>query len=427
MAISMPAGPAAFRAIKDSLDVALLDDGDDVRRLALCVIAVAGLPLPPKRQIDALAETLSPDIFENPLNVFTQLLHVVTEQPTRPADMSEDVFLYRWMVAIRITFKIMTERFNLPELTHKRHKMRKVRDYRERLAKTMKERLYAAATGLPLPTSAAELKEIHEMDFFFHRAEAEVEGPLLPSDASSDVQQRPPDAAPPLPSDASSDVQRREPGGFVAFSGLGRRLGDDNVMTERAVQKIIPVDKAFLKELFSSEDALEAELLWKTLQEEMKEDMQEKDDDDEDDDEDEPPITVYAKVEGLYLDLGPMKFIHTALGDDVKLELVNRLNNLGMTYEDPEKWVLFRQMEPFKGKWPLADTHEEELHFLVRGVVAPPQETLYVPQDVRGSAESRLARGDIVHTHDGEPYVYDPAAYPYVGDEDEESRLNMLD
>jgi hypothetical protein len=365
----MPAGPAAFRAIKDSLEVALLDDGDDVRRLALCVIAVAGLPLPPKRQIDALAETLSPDIFENPLNMFTQALHVVTEQPTRPADMSEDVFLLRWMVAIRITFKIMTERFNLPELTHKRHKMRKVRDYRERLTKAMKERLYAAATGLPLPTSAAELKEIHEMDFFFHRAEAEVEGPLLPSDASS-------------------DVQRREPGGFVAFSGLGRRLGDDNVMTERAVQKIIPVDKAFLKELFSSEDALEAELLWKTLQEEMKEDMQEKDDDE--DDEDEPPITVYAKVEGLYLDLGPMKLIHTALGDDVKLELVNRLNNLGMTYEDPEKWVFFHQMEPFKGKWPLADTHEEELHFLVRGVVAPPQETLYVPQDVRDLAESRV-------------------------------------
>ena len=295
MAISMPAGPAAFRAIKDSLEVALLDDGDDVHRLALCVIAVAGLPLPPQRQIDALAETMSPDIFQNPLNMFTQALHVVTEQPTRPADMSDDVFLFRWMVAIRITFKIMTERFNLPELTHKRHKMRKVRDYRERLTKAMKERLYAAATGLPLPTSAAELKEIHEMDFFFHRAEAEVEGPLLPS-ASSDVQQRAPDAAPLLPSDASSDAQRREPGGFVAFSGLGRRLGDDNVMTERAVQKIIPVDKAFLKELFSSEDALEAELLWKTLQDEMKEDMQEEDDD-EDDNEDEPPIKVYAKVE----------------------------------------------------------------------------------------------------------------------------------
>lgn len=374
MAIPMPASPAAFRAIKDSLEVALADDGDDVYRLALCVIAVAGLPLPPQRQIDALAETLSPDIFESPLNMFTQALHVVTEQPTRPPDMSEDVFLFRWMVAIRITFKIMTERFNLPELTHKRHKMRKVREYRECLTKAMRERLYAAATGLPLPTSPAELKEIHEMDFFFHRAQEVGEGAT---------------GGPPLPSDASSDAQRREPGGFVAFSGLGRRLGDDNVMTERAVQKIIPVDKAFLKELFSSEDALEAELLWKTLQDEMKEDMQEEDDD-EDDNEDEPPITVYAKVEGLYLDLGPMKLNHAALGDDVKLEVMNRLNNLGMTYEDPETWVLCNQMDNFKGKWPLAATGEEELYFLVRGVVAPPQETLYVPQDVRDSAESRL-------------------------------------
>ena len=95
MAISMPASPAAFRAIKDSLDVELVDDGDDVRRLALCAIAVAGLPLPPQSQIDALAESLSPDIFESPLNMFTQALHAVTEQPTRPADMSEDVFLYR--------------------------------------------------------------------------------------------------------------------------------------------------------------------------------------------------------------------------------------------------------------------------------------------------------------------------------------------
>ena len=38
MAISMPAGPAAFRAIKDSLGVALMEDGDDVHRLALCVV-----------------------------------------------------------------------------------------------------------------------------------------------------------------------------------------------------------------------------------------------------------------------------------------------------------------------------------------------------------------------------------------------------
>ena len=45
MAISMPAGPAAFRAIKDSVEMALLDDGDDVHRLGLRVIAVAGLPL----------------------------------------------------------------------------------------------------------------------------------------------------------------------------------------------------------------------------------------------------------------------------------------------------------------------------------------------------------------------------------------------
>ena len=29
------------------------------------------------------------------------------------------------------------------------------------------------------------------------------------------------------------------------------------------------------------------------------------------------------------------------------------------------------------------------------------------------------ARGDVVHTHDGEPYVYDPAADPHVGDEDD--------
>ena len=43
MAIPMPASPAAFRAIKDSLEVALADDGDDVYRLALCGIAVAGL------------------------------------------------------------------------------------------------------------------------------------------------------------------------------------------------------------------------------------------------------------------------------------------------------------------------------------------------------------------------------------------------
>ena len=69
---------------------------------------------------------------------------------------------------------------------------------------------------------------------------------------------------------------------------------------------------------------------------------------------------------------------------------MNRLNNLGMTYEDPETWVLCNQMDNFKGKWPLAATGEEELYFLVRGVLAPSQETLYVPQDVRDSAESRL-------------------------------------
>ena len=394
MAIPMPANPAAFRAIKDSLEVALADDGDDANRLALCIIAVMGVPLPPRDRWAWVATRLNEQFTDNPLALFIQALNMVSHPPPPPSDassdarlrdMSDDEFIFRWITGIRITTKILTERFNLPEMPHKRHKTRKVRDYRERLTKTMRERLYELTTGLPLPTSAAELKEIHEMDFFFHRAEAEVEGPPLPSDASSDVQQRAPDAAPPLPSDAPPT----QPGSFVAFSGLGRRLGDDNVMTERAVQKIIPVDKAFLKELFSSEDALEAELLWKTLQEEMKEDMQD-DDDEDDDDEDEPPITVYAKVEGLYLDLGPMKFNHTALGDDVKLELANRLNNLGMTYEDPEKWVLFHQMEPFKGKWPLADTHEEELHFLVRGVVAPPQETLYVPQDVRELAESRL-------------------------------------
>ena len=38
----------------------------------------------------------------------------------------------------------------------------------------------------------------------------------------------------------------------------------------------------------------------------------------------------------------------------------------------------------------LAATGEKELYFLARGVVAPPQETLYVPQDVRDLAESRL-------------------------------------
>ena len=36
--------------------------------------------------------------------------------------------------------------------------------------------------------------------------------------------------------------------------------------------------------------------------------------------------------------------------------------------------------------------------------------------EVRHAAPSR---GDVVHTHDGEPYVYDPAAFPQVGDEDD--------
>ena len=36
--------------------------------------------------------------------------------------------------------------------------------------------------------------------------------------------------------------------------------------------------------------------------------------------------------------------------------------------------------------------------------------------EIRHAAPSR---GDIVHTADGEPYVYDPAADPYVGDEDD--------
>jgi len=29
------------------------------------------------------------------------------------------------------------------------------------------------------------------------------------------------------------------------------------------------------------------------------------------------------------------------------------------------------------------------------------------------------SRGDVVHTADGEPYAYDPAADPHVGDEDD--------
>ena len=37
----------------------------------------------------------------------------------------------------------------------------------------------------------------------------------------------------------------------------------------------------------------------------------------------------------------------------------------------------------------------------------------YPPED------KPLTRGDTAYTHDGTPYAYDPAAYPYRGDEDD--------
>ena len=90
MAIPMPASGAAFRAMKDSLEVALADDGDDANRLALCIIAVMGVPLPPRDRWAWVATRLNEQFTDNPLALFIQALNMVSHPPPPPSDASSD-------------------------------------------------------------------------------------------------------------------------------------------------------------------------------------------------------------------------------------------------------------------------------------------------------------------------------------------------
>ena len=133
------------------------------------------------------------------------------------------------------------------------------------------------------------------------------------------------------------------------------------------------------------------------------------------DEEEGQPLTVILMVEGRPdIDRSQRHELpHWALGDDVKLLLQRLLREQELPDygTDPSDWELFYDGFPWKGAWPLSEVPETPIYIFVRGL-APP-----ASNDANPNRDAPLERGDVVHTYDGEPYVYDPAAYPRVGDE----------
>ena len=89
------------------------------------------------------------------------------------------------------------------------------------------------------------------------------------------------------------------------------------------------------------------------------------------------PIEVILNLEGLNADVNfkePLVLPRSSLGDDVKLAVKLRFDNLGIDYPDPETWQLFHFGEPFKGKWPLTDAVEDDEVIFELRVAAPADE-----------------------------------------------------
>jgi hypothetical protein len=76
----------------------------------------------------------------------------------------------------------------------------------------------------------------------------------------------------------------------------------------------------------------------------------------DDNDEEDEDIEVHLVVQDLDFEVSnPIKLKASALGDDVKLELMRQLDEKRIAYPDPEQWKLYHYGEHFKGKWPLSD------------------------------------------------------------------------
>ena len=392
-----------------------------MEKIADIIIQTSGVAVPPE-SVSAAFEMCNRDFGQTTrgnLNRIMRFLSFVEKVLRR--DMSAKLKV----MAVRTICIVIVDHFGLVQLPlMKDYGNRVIAKYHLRLTRNLREKIYEIATGRPLPSSLQEMQAIWDKTIKFPKAQEEEEAAPALADASSASA-----GVPALAADASSAARAAAAAGYLYpteadqywGNSVGPRPGSDGEEVE--------------------------------------------------------PIEVILNLRGLNVGVDfkePLVLPRSSLGDDVKLAVKLRFDDLNVEYPDPETWQLYHFGEPFKGKWPLTDAVEDDEVIFELRIAAPADEDVsegsdeegeddeegeateprvdgdwshfaitpeWLAEMLKGAEEDavmlkvlhdallaeervdppedrRLERGDTVHAPDGTPYLYDPAAYPEDSDPD---------